>query len=218
MRKLWEIHEKVMRKSWESHEKVTRKSWKFIGKSWESHEKVLRKSWGTYEKVMRKSWASHEKVMRNSCESHALIQMQTCLFLSVQLEVTLPRPEWVATRPWAFQAKAMLNSDRWCQKGDRWCQKGDRWCWDSDRWYWEGVRWCWEGVRCRHGKCHDHRNQRSCKIFQDWGKYFALNIRGFVVNKFCRDFTFFVVNFIIFNFTSGLYNHFAPLKKQLKSA
>ena len=65
-------------------------------KSWESHKKKSRER---YEKVMRKSW-----------EIYALIQLQACLFLSVQLKVTLSRPELVAARPWlAFQAKAMLT-------------------------------------------------------------------------------------------------------------
>ena len=52
--------------------------------------------------------------MRNS-RSHSVED----IFLSVQLEVTLSRPQWVSTRPWlAFQPKAMLKSDRWYQVSD----------------------------------------------------------------------------------------------------
>ena len=36
----------------------------------------------------------------------------------------------------------------------------------------------------RHGKYQNHCDQRSCKNFHDWGKYFALKIRSFVINKF----------------------------------
>ena len=44
--------------------------------------------------------------MRKSC-FHSVADMPV---LSVQLEVTLPRPEWVATRAWiAFQAKAKVT-------------------------------------------------------------------------------------------------------------
>ena len=62
--------------------------------------------------------------------------------MSVQLEVTLSRPEWVATRPWlAFQAKAMLKSDRWCQEGDTWCREGVGWSWEGVRWSLKCVEW-----------------------------------------------------------------------------
>ena len=37
-------------------------------------------------------------------------------------------------------------------------------------------------VKFRLSKCHGQCEQRSCKILQDMGKYFALNISWFVVN------------------------------------
>ena len=40
-----------------------------------------------------------------------------------------------------------------------------------------------------HGKCQDHCDQRLCKFFQDWGKFFfSLSIRCFVVNEFLSQF------------------------------
>ena len=38
--------------------------------------------------------------------------------MSVQFEVTLSRPEWLATRPWLA-----LTSDSWRQEGDAWCRE-----------------------------------------------------------------------------------------------
>ena len=69
---------------------------------------------------MRNFSEIHEKVMRKSREIHALNQLQTCLLLSVQLEVTLSRPKWVATRPWLASLSAKGNVKKWQVVSGRW--------------------------------------------------------------------------------------------------
>ena len=64
-------------------------------------------SWDSHEIVMRQSWDSHETVMRQSTTLLQLQALQTCLFLSVQLDVSHPPTGWphdhglpFRQRPW----------------------------------------------------------------------------------------------------------------------
>ena len=97
LRKCWESHDKVLRRSWENTEKILRKFWESpereLRQSWKSSEKVLRKCWESWQRVQNKSWESPEKFLRNSWKSHKRvvryfthIKLQTCLFLSLQLD------------------------------------------------------------------------------------------------------------------------------------
>ena len=114
-----------MRKLWESHKKVMRKSW-------ESHNKIIRKSWKSHKKVMQKSWESHEKVMRKSRESPALIQLLTCLFVPVQLEVTLlitdpPLISFTILSKKRRRKKWHVTHDMWHMTCDMWHMTHDMW-------------------------------------------------------------------------------------------
>ena len=89
---------------------------------------------------------------------------KTCLnlvsdmsFLSVQFEVTLPRPEWVKTKDslsgkghvkkcYIVSGRCQILLGR-CQMVLRSCPEGVRWCPEGVRWCREGVRWRQEGVR-----------------------------------------------------------------------
>ena len=93
----------------------------------------MRKSRKSHKKVMQKSWESHEKVMRKSRESPALIQLLTCLFVPVQLEVTL-----LITDPPLISFTILSKKRRrkkWHVTHDMWHVTHDTWHVTCDTWH-----------------------------------------------------------------------------------
>ena len=92
----------------------------------ESCKTVARKSWDTHKTVMRQSWHSHETLMRQSNTLLQLQILQTCLFLSVQLD-----DESVILQQGGHMTKACLSGKGHGKKRET---KGDTWHVTPDTW------------------------------------------------------------------------------------